>query len=167
MPDPLSSPPYPIHILESGTFGLDGGAMFGSVPKELWERTNPADEANRIELALRLLIIEGDGRRILVDTGMGTLWTEQQVKRFRIEQPGHPVDSALEAIGFNRQDVTDVILTHLHFDHAGGATLADGREIVPAFPNARYYTQRSQWDLANNPSPTARATVTPPNFVLL
>ncbi|MCH7860022.1 MAG: MBL fold metallo-hydrolase, partial [Candidatus Marinimicrobia bacterium] len=119
------------------------------------------------ELALRLLLIEGDGRRILVDTGMGHLWTEQQVKRFRIEQPGHAVDSALEAIGFNRQDVTDVILTHLHFDHAGGATLADGREIVPAFPNARYYTQRSQWDLANNPSPKDRASFIPENFVPL
>ena len=167
MPDPLSIPPYTIHVLESGTFGLDGGAMFGSVPKALWERTNPADEANRIELALRLLLIEGDGRRILVDTGMGHKWTEQQVKRFRIEQPGHAVDSALKAIGFNRQDVTDVILTHLHFDHAGGATLADGREIVPAFPNARYYTQRSQWDLANNPSPKDRASFIPENFVPL
>ncbi|MCH7521578.1 MAG: MBL fold metallo-hydrolase, partial [Candidatus Marinimicrobia bacterium] len=108
-----------------------------------------------------------DDRRILVDTGMGHKWTEQQVKRFRIEQPGHAVDSALEAIGFHRQDVTDVILTHLHFDHAGGATLADGREIVPAFPNARYYTQRSQWDLANNPSPKDRASFIPENFVPL
>jgi glyoxylase-like metal-dependent hydrolase (beta-lactamase superfamily II) len=167
MSDRLTVGPFTIHLLRSGTFGLDGGAMFGSVPKALWERTNPADEANRIELALRHLLIDDGQRRILVDTGLGHKWTEKQVHRFRIEQPEHALDAALQAVGVSRQQVTDVILTHLHFDHAGGATLADGREIVPAFPNARYYTQRAQWDLANRPSPKDRASFVPEDFVPL
>ncbi len=167
MPKPLHIPPYTIHILESGTFGLDGGAMFGSVPKALWERAHPADAANRIELALRLLLIDDGSRRILVDTGMGHKWTQQQIERFAIHQPDHAVDAALEPLGYSRDDITDVILTHLHFDHAGGATLADGNELVPAFPKARYYTQRSQWDLANQPTPKDRASFIPENFVPL
>ena len=163
---------WTIHFLRSGTFGLDGGAMFGSVPKVLWERTHPADEANRITLALRHLLIEGEGRRILVDTGMGQKWSEKQVRMFRIEQPEHALDGALEGAGCSREEVSDVILTHLHFDHAGGATVADesakpDSEIVPAFPNARYYTQRSQWELANHPSPKDRASFIPDNFVPL
>lgn len=158
---------WKIHILKSGTFGLDGGAMFGSVPKALWERTNPADEANRIKLALRHLLLDNGERRILIDTGMGHLWTEKQVQMFRIEQPEHALDHALKGAGFTREQVTDVILTHLHFDHAGGATMADGREIVPAFPNATYYTQRAQWDLANSPSAKDRASFIPENFLPL
>ncbi|MFC1483754.1 MBL fold metallo-hydrolase [Candidatus Neomarinimicrobiota bacterium] len=158
---------WTVHILKSGTFGLDGGAMFGSVPKALWERTNPADEVNRIELALRHLLLDNGEHRILIDTGIGHLWTEKQVKMFRIEQPEHGLDEALKSVGFSREQVTDVILTHLHFDHVGGATMADGREIVPAFPGATYYTQRAQWDLANRPSPKDRASFVPENFVPL
>ncbi len=164
---PLPLNPYTIHPLRSGTFGLDGGAMFGSVPKALWERTNPADEANRIELALRHLLIEGQDRRILVDTGLGHKWTEKEARIFRIQQPDRALETALGAAGFSREQVTDVILTHLHFDHAGGATMADGSEIVPAFPNATYYTQRSQWQLANNPSRKDRASFIPEDFIPL
>ena len=141
--------------------------MFGSVPKALWERSNPADEANRIELALRHLLIDDGERRILVDTGLGHLWTEKEMRMFRMEQPEHALDGALKAAGFSREQVTDVILTHLHFDHAGGATMADGGEIVPAFPKATYYTQRAQWELANHPSQKDRASFIPENFVPL
>ena len=167
MPDPLRLGPWTIHTLTSGTFGLDGGAMFGSVPKALWQRTNPADEANRITMACRHLLIEGAGRRILVDTGMGSGWTEKQVKMFRIEQAENAMDSALKGIGFSSEQVTDVILTHLHFDHAGGATRVDGNEMVPAFPNARYYVQKAQWDLANSPSLKDQASFVPDNFLPL
>ncbi len=172
--NPFSIAPWTIHLLKSGTFGLDGGAMFGSVPKALWERTNPADEANRIELACRHLLIEdgapaggGTGRRILVDTGLGHKWTEKEARIFRIEQPEHALETALGAAGFSREQITDVILTHLHFDHAGGATMADGSEVVPSFPNATYYTQRAQWQLANNPSPKDRASFILEDFVPL
>lgn len=159
--------PWTVYVLKSGTFGLDGGAMFGSVPKALWERTNPADEANRIELALRHLLLDNGERRILIDTGIGHLWTEKQVKMFCIKQPENALDEALKRAGFSREQVTDVILTHLHFDHAGGATMADGREIVPAFPGATYYTQRAQWELANQPSAKDRASFIPENFMPL
>ncbi len=167
MPDPLRLGRWTIHPLTSGTFALDGGAMFGSVPKALWQRTNPADEANRITMACRHLLIEGDDRRILVDTGMGHNWTEKQVKMFRIEQAENAVDNALKGIGFSSEQVTDVILTHLHFDHAGGATRTAGNELVPAFPNARYYVQKAQWDLANSPSLKDRASFMPDNFLPL
>ena len=167
MTDTITIPPYTIHLLRSGTFALDGGAMFGSVPKALWQRSNPADEANRITLACRHLLIESENQRILVDTGLGHMWTEKQGRIFRIEQPEHALDEALAAAGFSREQITDVVLTHLHFDHAGGATIADGSEIVPAFPNATYYVQWSQWELANNPSPKDRASFVPDNFVPL
>ena len=167
MPDPLRLGPWTIHPFTSGTFGLDGGAMFGSVPKVLWQRTNPADEANRITMACRHLLIEGNDRLILVDTGMGSGWSEKQVKMFRIEQAENAMDSALKGIGFSSEQVTDVILTHLHFDHVGGATQADGGELVPAFSNARYYTQKAQWDLANSPSLKDRASFVPDNFLPL
>ena len=167
MPDTLSIAPWTIHLLESGRFGLDGGAMFGSVPKALWERNNPADEANRIELALRHLLIEGEGRLILVDTGMGGQWGNKQRDMFALRQPENPLQTALAAAGFSPEAVTDVILTHLHFDHAGGATVNDGGEWIPAFPQATYYTQQAQWDLANNPSPKDRASFIPDNFMPL
>lgn len=167
VPAELRLGPWTIHPLKSGTFGLDGGAMFGSVPKVLWERTNPADEANRIELALRHLLIEDGTRCILVDTGLGDKLTAKQARIFRIEQPEQALETALKAAGFSPEQVTDVIPTHLHFDHAGGATISDGSEIVPAFPNATYYTQRSQWELANSPSPKDRASFIPADFVPL
>lgn len=156
-----------IHLLNSGSFGLDGGAMFGSVPKVLWDRKNPADKTNRIELALRLLLIESGDRRVLVDTGIGGKWSQKEIDMFRIDQPEDAVDVALRRAGFRCEDVTDVILTHLHFDHAGGATRLDGNEIVPTFPNATYYTHQRQWDLANGPSQKDRASFIPDNYVPL
>ncbi len=174
VPNPLPIPPWTIHPLTSGAFALDGGAMFGSVPRALWERTNPADEANRIELTCRLLLIDdgspaggGTGRRILIDTGLGDKLSAKEVRIFSVEQPEHALDAALKSAGFSCEQVTDVILTHLHFDHAGGATMAEGAEIVPTFPNATYYVQQSQWQLANHPSLKDRASYIPDNFLPL
>ena len=167
MTNPLHIGPWTIHPLRSGTFALDGGAMFGSVPRVLWERTNPADEANRIELACRLLLIEDGQRRILVDTGLGDKLTAKEVRIFRVEQPEHALETALKRAGFSREQITDVIPTHLHFDHAGGATMVEEGEIVPTFPNATYYTQKSQWELANHPSLKDRASYIPDNYIPL
>ncbi len=174
MTSPLRLGPWTIHPLRSGTFALDGGAMFGSVPRVLWERTNPADEANRIELACRHLLIEGaapadggTGRCILVDTGLGNKLSAKEVRIFCVEQPEHALETALKSAGFSREQVTDVIPTHLHFDHAGGATIVEGDEVLPAFPNATYYTQKYQWELANHPSLKDRASYIPDNFLPL
>ncbi len=168
MTNPLSLAPWTIHLLTSGSFALDGGAMFGSVPKVLWQQTNPADEANRITLLCRhWLIDDGADRRILVDTGTGHKLSEKELRIYRIEQPENALETALQAAGFSSEQVTDVILTHLHFDHAGGATTIDDNEIVPTFPNATCYVQRSQWLLANNPSLKDRASYLPGNYVPL
>ena len=167
MTNPLPLGPWTIHLLRSGTFALDGGAMFGSVPRVLWERTNPADEANRIELACRLLLIDDGQRSILVDTGLGDKLSAKEVRIFRVEQPEHALEAALKTVGFSREQITDVIPTHLHFDHAGGATMVEEGEIVPTFPNATYYTQKSQWELANHPSLKDRASFIPDNYIPL
>jgi glyoxylase-like metal-dependent hydrolase (beta-lactamase superfamily II) len=140
--------PYELHAIESGRFALDGGAMFGIVPRPLWERSNPPDAQGRIALALRLLLIRGRGRTWLVDTGIGDKFDTKATAIYHIEGALLP-DAALSQQGFDPREVTDVLLTHLHFDHAGGTTRADGS---PVFPHARHYVQKRQWDWAHEPS---------------
>ncbi|MCK6460946.1 MAG: MBL fold metallo-hydrolase, partial [Planctomycetes bacterium] len=140
--------PYELFAIESGRFALDGGAMFGIVPRPLWERPCPPDPQGRIELALRLLLVRGKGRTWLVDTGIGDKFDPKSNSIYRIEGAMLP-DEALRAAGFDPNDVTDVLLTHLHFDHAGGTTRADGSLV---FPRARHYVQRVQWEWAQRPS---------------
>ena len=108
--------------LETGDFRLDGGAMMGSVPKVLWEITNPADELNRINLSLRCMLLDNGEQRVLIESGMGDKLDGSFLKRFHIKQTSHPLKGALDLFGYNIDDITHVILTHLHFDHAGGAT---------------------------------------------
>jgi glyoxylase-like metal-dependent hydrolase (beta-lactamase superfamily II) len=155
--------PYTLHAVPSGDFALDGGAMFGVVPRPLWEKTNAPDESNRISLGMRLLLIEGPDRTWLVDTGIGDKFTAKNNRIYRVENARLP-DEALRAAGFDPAAVTDVILTHLHFDHTGGATRSDG---TPVFGDARYHVQRSQFDWARNPSPKDRASFRPLDFVPL
>jgi len=154
------------HTLETGTLWLDGGAMFGSVPKALWNRTNPADEKNRIRLAMRCLLLEGEGRRILVDDGVGDKFSPRFGEIFRIEGE-HTLERSLAALDLGPEDVTDVVLTHLHFDHAGGSTRRSGDGLVPRLPRARYYVQRRNWENAVAPNPRERASYLPENFVPL
>ncbi len=142
---------YNITPIVHGTFGLDGGAMFGIVPKPLWEKRIPADNRNRITLATRSLLIQGHGRKILVDTGMGMDWDDKFREIYTISESAGP-GAALGDTGVGPGEITDVILTHLHFDHAGGAVRAQGGEPVPAFPNATYYVQAEHWKWANDPS---------------
>ena len=138
--------------------------MFGIVPKPIWEDKNPADELNRIDLTLRSMLITGGGRNILVDTGTGSKFTEKYVERFNIDYRKHSINNALQKYNLTVDDITDVILTHLHFDHAGGATLFNNGDYQPAFPNAEYYVQKSHLELARNPSEKDRASFFPGNF---
>ena len=155
-----------IHKVESGNFKLDGGAMFGVVPKSLWQRTNPADSNNMIDMAARCLLIENGDRLTLIDTGMGA---KQSEKFFGYYYMDHrfDLDSSLKNLGFNRDDITDVFLTHLHFDHCGGvikkASNHDGYE--PAFKNARVYTNESHWQWAIEPNAREKASFLKENII--
>ena len=137
--------------------------MFGVVPRPLWERTNPPDERNRIALTMRLLLIRGPDRTFLVDTGIGDKWGEKLNRIYAVEGAMLP-DDAVRAAGFDPDQITDVILTHVHFDHGGGSTRADG---TPVFPNARHHLQRSHLDWAKDPSPKDRASFRPLDFLPL
>jgi glyoxylase-like metal-dependent hydrolase (beta-lactamase superfamily II) len=158
---------YELHPVETGRFRLDGGAMFGVVPKPLWSGTNPPDERNRIELAARALLMLGRGRKILVDNGNGSKFTAKQTDIYRLDTTGSELVRSLGEHGLTPSDITDVILTHLHFDHAGGSTLQEGGTLRPAFPNARYYVQRSHWNHAMAPTEKDRGSFMPDDFMPL
>ena len=155
---------YEITALETGRFALDGGAMFGVVPKVIWNKKNPADELNRIDLALRVLLLEGNGRRILIDTGIGHKLPDKYAKIYGIDHELYSLEGALKSKGLTPDDISDVILTHLHFDHAGGATRFEGDAIVPSFKNAQYYIQQANLDWAQNPTEKDKASYLPENF---
>ena len=147
---------YPI---ESGNFKLDGGAMFGVVPKSIWNKTNPADENNMIDIAARCLLIEEGARLILIDTGMGDKQSEKFFGYYSLWGT-HSIDKSLAGAGFHRDDITDVFMTHLHFDHCGGSarwnTNRTGYE--PAFKNAKYWTNEKHYNWAVNPNPREKAS---------
>lgn len=158
---------YEIHPIETGRFGLDGGAMFGIVPKPLWSKTNPADERNRIELAARAMLIIGNGRKIIVDNGNGTKFSEKQFDIYKLNMSQYDLKKSLAQYRLTTSDITDVILTHLHFDHAGGSTYRENGELKPTFPNAKYYVQKAHWEHANNPSEKDRGSFMPDDFLPL
>ena len=155
---------YEIFTIESGYISLDGGAMFGVVPKVLWQRTNPADERNRIQLALRTMVIRNEQRTILVDAGVGEKMNDKLSDIYNVDQSVHSLKNGLAKKGIAPEDITDVIVTHLHFDHVGGATYYEGNELKLTFPNATYHVQGEQWYWANNPSDKDRASYMPENF---
>ncbi|MBC7868327.1 MAG: MBL fold metallo-hydrolase, partial [Gloeobacteraceae cyanobacterium ES-bin-316] len=145
-------------------FKLDGGAMFGVVPKSMWHKINPADENNMCSWALRCLLIEDGNRLVLVDNGMGD---KQDAKFF-----GHyylhgndSLDKSLAAHGFNRNDITDVLLTHLHFDHCGGSIVREGDKLIPAFKNASYWSNQRHWDWAIQPNDREKASFLKENIL--
>lgn len=155
---------FKIQTLEFGRFRLDGGAMFGVVPKVLWERSNPADEQNRIELALRCLLIETEGRKILVDTGFGEGRSAKFRSLFAFVDNGISYNDVLLKAGAASQQITDVILTHLHFDHCGGSTIDKTNDPKPAFPQARYYIQKKQLEHARSLMERDRASYLSEDF---
>jgi len=150
--------------LEFGRFKLDGGAMFGVIPKVLWERFHPADEQNRIEMALRCLLIEVKNRRILVDTGSGEGRTEKFRKIFNFRSSDNYIKDTLAQINLTPDQITDVMITHLHFDHAGGATSNKNDNPIPSFSNARYYIQKKQLIHARSRFERDRASYFPDDF---
>jgi glyoxylase-like metal-dependent hydrolase (beta-lactamase superfamily II) len=158
---------YEIHPIETGRFALDGGAMFGIVPKPLWSKSNPPDERNRIELAARAMLIIGNGKKILVDNGNGSKFNEKQVDIYRLDMSRYELHRSLQKFGLTANDITDVILTHLHFDHAGGSTTRVTGEVLPTFPKAKYYVQQEHWKQAMNPSEKDRGSFMPDDFLPL
>ncbi len=148
-----------IYPIETGNFKLDGGAMFGVVPKSIWQRTNPSDANNLISMSMRCLLIEDGDRLTLVDTGLGN---KQSAKFFGYYHllGDFSLDRSLAAHGFHRDDITDVFLTHLHFDHCGGAIQRNGNQTgyEPAFKNAKFWSNASHWNWAINPNPREKAS---------
>jgi glyoxylase-like metal-dependent hydrolase (beta-lactamase superfamily II) len=159
--------PYTIHAVETGLFSLDGGAMFGVVPWVFWSKTNPPDERQRIRLAARCWLIQGNGKTILVDNGNGNKWSDKLKDIYRLDNSNADLFSSLDRNGVRREDVTDVILTHLHFDHAGGSTIHENGKLVPTFPNARYYVQKAHWELSQHPTEKDRASFMSDDFLPL
>ncbi|GMV05392.1 MAG: MBL fold metallo-hydrolase [Gemmatimonadota bacterium] len=150
-----------IHALEAGLQWLDGGAMFGVVPKPLWERRIAPDERNRIPMALRCLLVEAPGALVLVDTGIGNKEDGRFREIYGVSNAGDPtrLEDALRAAGFAPEDVDLVVSTHLHFDHSGGNTLVDeAGDVRPAFPRARYVVQAGELDFARLPNERIRAS---------
>ena len=150
-----------VHALEAGLQWLDGGAMFGVVPRPLWERRIPPDHRHRIPLALRCLLVEAPNALVLVDTGIGNKEDDRFRDLYGVANGGDPtrLEDALRAVGFQPEDVDVVVSTHLHFDHAGGNTRLDpDGEIRPAFPRARYVVQKGELDFAHSPNERIRAS---------
>ena len=143
-----------LYSVNAGYLKLDGGAMFGVVPKSIWSKTNPADEKNLCKLAMRSLLIEDDaGKLILIDTGMGDKQDAKFFSHYLVPEEDDTLEGSLAILGFTREDITDVVFTHLHFDHCGGAIIRVDGALVSAFPNATFWSNQEHWDWAVNPNP--------------
>ncbi len=163
---------YDIYPVPTGEFGLDGGAMFGTVPKILWEKTNPADEQNRIKMEARALLLVSKNKKILIDTGNGSDFIAKYgeklgnsfSKMYNLTESENSLTKSLQRLHLTTDDITDVVLTHLHFDHAGGATSVVENEIKPAFKNAKYYLQTTNLETAKNPNKREKASYLENNY---
>jgi len=160
----LETGAHRIHAVLDGSFRLDGGAMFGVVPKTLWEKAMAPDLKNRIELALRCMLIETKDRLVLVETGIGDKFDAKRKTIYEVSHEKHDLQRSLGSLGIFREDVTDVILTHLHFDHAGGATMMEGGSAVPTFPRATHWVQRENLEHGRTPIEHDRASYLGENF---
>jgi glyoxylase-like metal-dependent hydrolase (beta-lactamase superfamily II) len=155
---------FRLDVVSDGTFRLDGGAMFGVVPRVLWERVYPPDEKNRIRLGLNCLLVRTGRENVLVDTGIGTKWPEREREMYGIAHET-TVPESLARLGLSVEDVDVVVCTHLHFDHAGGnTTVRDDGEVVPTFPRARYVVQEGELATARRPHDRERASYLPDNW---
>ena len=143
---------YDLYSVETSEFGLDGGAMFGIIPKPVWEKKVSADELNRVHMVTRSLLLVSDEKKILIDTGNGTKWEEKYKQIYDINTDQYNIEKSLGKYGFSSEQITDVICTHMHFDHIGGNTKIKSGEVVPTFPNAKYWISEENWKLANHPS---------------
>ncbi len=148
-----------IYPIETGNFKLDGGAMFGVVPKILWQKTNPADTNNLIDMSLRCLLIEDGNRLVLIDTGLGNKQSEKFFGYYHL-YGNHSLDTSLAKVGFHRDDITDIFLTHLHFDHCGGSIQFNKGHTgyEPAFKNATFWSNAKHWQWATKPNAREKAS---------
>jgi len=153
-----------LYTINTGNFKLDGGAMFGVVPKSLWNKINPADENNLCTWTMRCLLIEDGNRLILIDNGIGDKQGEKFFSHYYLHGDD-TLDKSLQKHGFHRNDITDVFLTHLHFDHCGGSIKREGDQLVPAFPNATYWSNEKHWHWAVNPNEREKASFLKENIL--
>ncbi|HEY1113393.1 MAG TPA: MBL fold metallo-hydrolase [Chitinophagaceae bacterium] len=153
-----------LYTINTGNFKLDGGAMFGVVPKSIWNKINPSDENNMCDWAMRCLLIEDEGRLILVDNGIGDKQDQKFFSYYHLHGED-TLDSSLARHGFHRDDITDVFLTHLHFDHCGGSIVRQGDQLVPAFKNATYWSNEKHWDWAVHPNDREKASFLKENIL--
>ena len=153
-----------LHTIHSGNFKLDGGAMFGVVPKSIWQKSNPADENNLCSWAMRCLLIEEGNRLILVDTGIGDKQDAKFFSHYHLHGD-HSLEKSLKELGFSKDDITDVLLTHLHFDHCGGSIERQGDKLVPAFRNATYWSNEDHWKWATVPNDREKASFLKDNIL--
>ncbi len=159
---------FNIRTIDTGLFGLDGGSMFGVVPRTLWAKSySEPDTQHRVPLAARPLLVEWDNKKLLIDTGNGDKWDEKTAKMYGIDVNSSNMEKALSQYGITPAEITDVILTHLHFDHAGGSTKKVGSELIPTFPNAKYYVQKDHFGWAVKPTEKDRASFIPENYTAL
>ena len=153
-----------VYTIQTGNFKLDGGAMFGVVPKSIWNKLNPADENNLCSWAMRCLLIQEGDRLILVDNGIGNKQDAKFFSHYYLHGED-TLDKSLQKLGFHRNDITDVLLTHLHFDHCGGSIIRENDKLIPAFVNARYWSHTSHWDWAIRPNAREKASFLYENII--
>ena len=166
LPQLLNDFQMKIYPIETGNFKLDGGAMFGVVPKTIWNKTNPADENNLIDIAARCLLIENNNRLILIDNGMGNKQSEKFFGYYSL-WGNHSIDKSLAKYGFHRDDITDVFMTHLHFDHCGGSVIwnKDKTGYEVAFKNAKFWSNKNHWEWATQPNAREKASFLKENIL--
>ena len=155
-----------LYSIETGNFKLDGGAMFGVVPKAIWKKTNPSDDLNMIDMAARSLLIETTSSLILIDTGLGDKQDEKFFSHYH-KWGEYSIEDSIKKAGFSSGDVTDVFFTHLHFDHCGGAIIRKGNRLVPRFENANFWVNKGHWEWANSPNSREKASFLPDNILPL
>lgn len=158
---------YKLIAIETGRISLDGGAMFGVVPKTLWNKSNPADESNRISLTTRNLLLKSENKIVIIDTGIGDYWNEKFTKIYGVDHSQFTLFGSLKQHGIQPGEITDVILTHLHFDHTGGSVKKENDKFIPAFPNAAYYVRQKHFNWAVNPSEKDKASFVTERFLPL
>lgn len=155
---------YRVEIVPDTEFRLDGGAMFGVVPRNLWSRVCPPDDQNRIRMNMNCLFVEADSERILIETGIGEKWSPKHSAMYGITRERSLADSLRSKTGVGPEEITIVVNTHLHFDHAGGNTAFEDGKVTPAFPNARYFVSREEFEHAEQPSERDQASYLPENW---